>query len=356
MNSPEKSPEEDSPAEQLAGLVLLDRWVVTQKYLLDEGDTGRTRSCCYHAVDLDGCAVFIKAFCFELLDLAGDTEELQRQLAEFHNERKIHEHCSSTRRVTKILGHGHVVIDGRAVHFLVCEAGSASLRRSQPPGDEGIPASVRLKALRQITSALIQMHKLRVAHQDLKPSNAVAFAADDIVKIADLGSASCSDLPSPPHDEEAYAGQVNYVPYELLYSRAVQPNWYRRRIGCDVFLLGNLIFTSFAGYSLSAFLLHALPVPLRHTTYHGEYEQVLPDLVVKHRELVPILLAECIPDFLVSDVVDLVLRLCHPDPLRRGMGNAGAIEGPFDLQRCEGRLNTLSRKAELYEQRSPLVR
>jgi serine/threonine protein kinase len=351
------SEDNDGPAEKLVGLTLLDSWVVIEKVAFDKGDTGRSRSCCYMAVDDDRRQAFVKAFNFEILDLAGETEELQKQLAEYHNERKIHEHCSNLRRVTRIYGHGHKVIDGKAVHYIVCESGDVSLRRSQPPGDSSIPASERLIALRQVTSALIQLHRLRVAHQDIKPSNVVNFSKDQIVKITDLGSASCSELPSPPHDEEPYVGQVNYVPYELLYSRSVEPNWYRRRIGCDVYLLGNLIFTSFTGVSLTSAVLHGIPESLRHTEFSAEYDEVLPDLITQHDLIVPCFLSETTPEYIRNEIIDLVQRLCHPDPMRRGVGR-GVVESDraFDLQRCEGVLDRLAKKAGIYERRANMDR
>jgi len=258
------------PAELLVGQVLNDKWIVHERLARDGGDTGGSRSACYRATSRDGLPAFVKAYDFRRDDIGGDTEKLQRILSEFNNERRIHEHCRDRRlsRVTRIYDHGVIEIAGQGVHFLICEYADRSLRNYHPPGESCVPTAERLIALKKIASALVQLHTAGVAHQDVKPSNAVYFD-DETVKITDLGSASCVYLPAPPHDDEPYVGQPNYAPYELLYNSGAHSSWQRRRYGCDIFLLGNLIFTSFVGCSLTPLAMHTIDEHLWPQSFSG---------------------------------------------------------------------------------------
>lgn len=337
----------EGPAERLVGKALNGKWIVHERLSRDSGDTGQSRSSCYRAVSVDGQAAFVKAFDFRQDDRSGDTERLERNVREFNHERKIHEHCNRLSRVTRIYDSGTVTVADQAVHFIVCELAAQSFRSWQPPGEASIPAHERLRALRKIASALVQLHGAGVAHQDVKPSNAVCFDGERI-KISDLGSSSCQQLPSPPHDEDAVVGQPNYAPYELLYPNAGSSTWQRRRFGCDAYLLGNLIFTAFVGASLTVVVLHGVDEKLRPDRCTCNYEDVLPDLITAQFALVPDFLREYVPDIVADDVIRLVLALTHPDPAKRGL-SPGLVQGErqFDLHRSVGALNTLATRAEL---------
>lgn len=339
--------EREGPAEKLLGEVLLGAWTVIERLARDAGDSYSFRTCCYRAVDKDGNIAFVKAFDFRQEERRGDTQRLEDMVREFNHERRVHEYCRDRKlgRVTKIFAAGSVVIEGEAVHFLVCEYAPRSLREALPPGDSQVPAPERLRALRKVASGISQLHSIGVAHQDIKPSNAVAY--DDLeIKVTDLGSSSCSALPPAPHDELPFCGQPGYAPYELLYGDS--GTWYRRRIGCDVFLLGNLAFTSFVGESLSYLLVHALPVELRHTTFTGGYDQVLPYLIDLHHEFVPTFVHAVAPVSIAAELSDLIVSMCHPDPAMRGhRTNVAAKVNQYGLERFISAFDRLARKCEL---------
>lgn len=339
----------EGPAERLQGEILLGEWVVVERLIRDAGDTGQSRSSCYRAVSRNGQPAFVKAFDFRFDDQQGDTDRLERNVREYNHEKSVHEHCRELSRVTRIYGSSHIIIDSQAVHFIVCEYADRSFRTWQPPGAQAILASDRLDGLKKIALALQQLHWVGVAHQDVKPSNAVCFG-DDWVKLTDLGSSSCVHLPSPPHDANRLVGQPNYAPYELLYESARLPSKQRTRYACDAYLLGNLIFTSFVGTSLTVLALHWLDEGLRHTSGKVSYEDVLPDLISAHCCVIPEFLRECVPDLIFNELSNLVLALCHPDPSDRGLSR-GIVAGErqLDLVRCIGTLNTLCQRAKIYE-------
>lgn len=250
-----------SAAENLSGRTIAGRWFVEKRLHRHPDLSGGTKSICYRARSADGQPHFLKVFDFQEKIRTGTTEDLERLVREYNHERKVHIHCADRRlgRVTEIRDAGTFELEQESLHFIVCEYAEGCLRSHQPPGDASVSTSDRLTALRMITSALIQLHQVGVAHQDIKPSNAVYFS-NQIVKLADLGSASCLHLPAAPHDSELLVGQPNYAPYELHYGYTSNDSWERRRFGCDAFLLGNLIFTSFVGVSVTPVVLHGIPL------------------------------------------------------------------------------------------------
>jgi serine/threonine protein kinase len=335
-------------AEKLVGEVLLDKWEVVKRIRHDDGISGSTRSACYQAQSSAGELAFIKAFDFRREELAGDTEHLERMVREFNYEKNAHIYCVENKitRVTRIFGADKIIISGEAVHYLVCEWAEKSLREHQPPGNNSIPWSNRFTALRNIASALSQMHKAKMAHQDIKPSNAVCFN-DGELKLTDLGSSSCELLTPAPHDLESMVGQPNYAPYELVYEHPPS-KWENRRLGCDVFLMGNICFTSLVGGSLSHFVLHAIPEEYRPNNYTGDYAQVLPFLITEHTDLVPMILKEVLPPEFSNDVIKLILSLCHPDPTKRGhTRNIEQNYNQYSLERVISQLNRLATKARV---------
>jgi serine/threonine protein kinase len=340
----------ENRAEKLVGLALNQRWVVLEQISIKADGYGGTRAVCYRAVNTEGAVAFVKAFDFRFDDDSGDTRKLERNVSEFNHEKDLHERCKQLQRVTRIYDHGKIAVDGYNVHFIICEYAEQSFRNHHPPGDGDVPASERLDALKKITLAILELHSSKVAHQDLKPSNAVRFD-DDRIKVTDLGSATCEDL-SAPHDSDVLVGQPTYAPYELLYrSEASMWNKPRRRYGCDAFLLGNLIFTVFTGASLSMLLLHAIPEEMQPINFDGHYDEVLPHLTAAHYLCAELALREFVPSVIADDLCRLVVSLCHPDPSQRGLGR-GFDRGDrhLDLRRCVGTLNSLAAKAKLYEQ------
>ena len=345
--SPTEVTDEGGAAEHLLGEVLLDSWTVVERIKRDAGHSGQSRSCCYKATNKEGRIAFVKAFDFRNEELRGDTQLLEDMVREFNHEKRVHEYCRDEKlaRVTQIYGAGRVVVKTQAVHFLVCEYAPKSLREAQPPGDDAIPAYERLISLRKVASGIAQLHGIGVAHQDIKPSNAVAYDDADI-KVTDLGSSSCENLPPAPHDEYSFCGQPGYAPYELLYD--VGGTWYRRRIGCDVFLLGNLIFTSFVGVSLSSLVLHGLPANLRHTSFTGGYDQVLPYLTSLHLEIVPGALMSGVPESIAGDLTRMIVSMCHPDPEQRGHRlNIAGNRTQYGLERFISQLDLLATRCRI---------
>ncbi|HEY2397155.1 MAG TPA: hypothetical protein VGH81_14425 [Rudaea sp.] len=329
------------PAERLVGVELVDDWIVTERMKRDPGGTGQSRSACYRAKK--GTAIaFVKAFDFRGEEKNRTVDQLNDMTAEFINERRVHEICRDNNftRVTTIIASGGTEVDGEVVHYIICEYAERSLRELHPPGEQVTPPAERLLALRQVASALEQLHGASIAHQDVKPSNAVK--QDGVFKLTDLGSSSCKHLPAAPHDQEWFAGQSAYAPYELLY--AERGSWEQRRLGCDVFLLGNMAFTSFVGYSITAFVVGVLPDKLKpFSGYNVRFSEVLPDLIENHRSMIPEIIQVCVPAVIAKEFLALIDTTCHPDPERRGHPrNILGSGSRYGLERYTSKLNQLA--------------
>ena len=269
---------------------------------------------------------------------------------EFNYEKNIHNYCvdQNINRITRIYAADKITVDGEVVHFIICEWADKCLRESQPPGDTSISLSARFAALRDVASAHAQLHRAGIAHQDAKPSNAMC-PMNGAVKLADLGSSSCERMDAPPHDLDILVGQPGYAPYELLYEQPPS-SWRRRRFGCDLFLLGNLCFTSLVGGSVSRLALHWLRPELRPSVFLGHYADVMPHLIEAHELLIPAAISVSVPEAFVHDVSSLISALCHPDPMRRGHPKNLLSNGhPFGLERFVGQLNLLSNRAKVLE-------
>ena len=206
----------NSPSENLLGQTLNEKWKVIKRLSRDPGDGKTARAVCYKAVSSDGQVAFIKVYDFRHVEIGGDTELLERMLAEFNNERRIHERCKEHRlnRVTKIIGNGFLTVSDFTVHYIICEWAPRSLRREHPPGENSVAVHIRLLALKKVASAIIQIHTAGIVHQDIKHSN-IACVNQSIIKLTDLGVASCRHLPAPPHDDDILVGQPNLAPYEF---------------------------------------------------------------------------------------------------------------------------------------------
>jgi len=329
------------PAERLSGVMLRDGWVVAERIHRDPGGTGQSRSSCYRARKGDAVA-FLKAFDFRGEEKNRTVDALNKMTAEFINERSIHEVCKDAglTRITTIIDSGSIEIDNEVVHYILCEYADKSLREVHPPGDLVTPASERLLAIRQVTSALEQLHSTGIAHQDVKPSNVVR--KNNMFKLTDLGSSSCKHLPTAPHDLDPYAGQAVYAPYELLYAEG--GSWEQRRLGCDMFLLGNMAFNSFVGVSITQIVIGLLPEKLKPCEgYEVRFVEVLPDLIENHRELVPEFIKECVPPSIADEFLFLIDSMCHPDPKRRGHPKNMLGKGSqFGLERYRSKFNQLA--------------
>src|SRR3546814_9276820 len=90
--------------------------------------------------------------------------------------------------------------------------------------------------------ATSQLHSAFIAHNDIKPANALIFDKK-IQKMADLGRATSEDFPAP-HDVLNCAGDLRFAPPEQLYPSShnhPELNRIQKRMVGDLYNLGSLL-------------------------------------------------------------------------------------------------------------------
>jgi len=339
-----------TPAEKLAGLSLDGEWSVAER--LDHADTtGGFFSVPYLVHDRSGKPHFLKAFDFSsAFEPRKDViKTLQAMTAWYEHERDILEHCKSRRLsgVVIAITHGYVLVPGLSaqegtVYYLIFELAEGDIRR-QVDLQKRMDCVWSLKVLDDITLGLWQVHRESIAHQDLKPSNVLHYREGNS-RIADFGRASRKGRPIWT-DELTVAGDQTYAPPELLYSYT-HPDFVPRRIGCDLYLLGNIASFMFSGINVTAAIFSRLDPQFHPDRWGGKYDQVLPHIQCAFEDII-IDLAQQIDPIVRDDLVQIIRELCAPDISRRGHPKGIGRHDQYSLERYKSRFDLLLKRAAI---------
>lgn len=338
-----------TPAQQLVGLALDGDWTVTRRLELRHLTTGGHFSESYIVQDPNGREAFLKALDFSGALKADDPVLALKALADsFIFERNLLERCSTRRldRVVTAITGGTVRLseapDG-VVQYLIFELADSDLRVFAMQSASFDLAWI-MRSLHHVATGIRQLHSNDIAHQDLKPSNVLIFDSS-VSKVADLGRAA-SKGEVPPHDGLNVPGDYAYAPPELLYGY-IDPDWNRRRLGCDIYLLGSLVVFCLAGVGVTQLVQSELRPEHQWREWKGTYSDVLPYI----REAFERLTAEVgrqIPEQVRGDILSILRELCDPDPHvrgdRQGLGN---VATQYRLDRYVTRFDLLARRAEI---------
>ncbi|WP_116091840.1 protein kinase domain-containing protein [Sphingomonas crusticola] len=339
-----------SAADQLTGLTLDNGWIVSKHLARNPNGTGGTFSQSYEVANGEKRG-FLKAFDFsEAFDPGVDTVEAIRILVESYNhERDILDHCSDRRlsNVVIAIDHGSVQVPGLGqmegrVFYLIFEMADSDVR-VQMDVTKRFDALWCMRALKDVTLGLYQVHKEMIAHQDTKPSNVLAYGSDGF-KIADFGRSSRKGQ-SVRHDGFTIAGDPAYAPPELLYGY-LHPDFVPRRIGCDLYMLGNLACFLFSGVNVTASLLAALDPQHHPTQWGGTYQEVVPYLQNAFTKVLSDI-APMVDEAIRDDVIRLIQEQCNPDVGRRGHSRAIGHSSQYSLQRHLSHLDLAAKRLEI---------
>ncbi len=163
--------------------------------------------------------------------------------------------------------------------------------------------------------------------------------------MADLGSASLKGRVCP-RDDKHFAGDPSYAPPELLYGY-LDPDWAKRRLGCDAYLLGSMIVFMFTGLSFTGLLLSKMSAEHHPRNWTGSYKEVLPYL----QDAFGLALQSFASTLAVlsapPELTELVKFLCEPDLSFRGhpQNRIGHV-ARLSLERFVSRLDLLALRAE----------
>jgi eukaryotic-like serine/threonine-protein kinase len=337
-------------AEKLQGLTLSNGWKVIDHMPRSQAATGGTFSQSY-IVERNGKRGFLKAFDFWPAFEAGvDTAAaIQILTAAYNHEKDILAHCENRRlsRVVLAMDHGDVQIptmgqmEGR-VFYLIFEMADGDVR-CQMDTEQRFDVLWCMRALKDVSLGLWQIDREMIAHQDTKPSNVLNYDEGGF-KIADFGRSSRRGHPVW-YDDHTIAGDKTYAPPELLYG-FTHPEFAPRRIGCDLYMLGNLAAFLFSGVNVTAQLLANLDRQHHPNVFASTYAEVLPYLqdsfVRVLEELAPLI------DLRVRDeVLPMIRALSNPDLSNRGHPRGLGRYNQYSLERYVTELDLASKRLEV---------
>jgi eukaryotic-like serine/threonine-protein kinase len=338
-----------TPAEQLGGETLAGGWIVGQRVSPKPTGTGGHFSIGYLVSHSDGRKGFLKAMDYTAAFASANTaDELKRLTEAYTFEREIHLKCNDHRitRVVHALHYGsHVATTSplglfAKVEYLIFERADGDVRAML----DRLPAFDLVFALRTLHSAaaaLMQMHSVGIAHQDLKPSNVLIFEAERQAKLGDLGRAWDKNIPAP-HHVFAIAGDLGYAPPELLYGQPLAED--DRRFGCDIYLLGSLAVFLFTRVHINALLTKHLDPSFRVRHANLTYDGVVTYLKSAFADALDEFSMH-VPEVVRDTLTLIVAELCEPDYRRRGNPIKTSIKRT-KLVRYISLLDALVRKAE----------
>jgi eukaryotic-like serine/threonine-protein kinase len=340
-------------AERLEGKSLPGGWKVLSKLHRHPGDTGGNFSVNYLVENDDGREGFCKVLNYSWVVQAqamglDPVEAMANAMAVYRFERDLTRRCAGLSRVVTALDDGSMTLPGyeqNVVSFIVFERAEGDIRRILNVEDR-VEISTRLRILHNMAAGLRQLHAAHVAHQDVKPSNALVFpgaAGSRHAKLGDLGRATDRNSPSP-HDDFAIAGDPNYAPPEALYG-AVPTEFGARRLACDLYQLGSMVSFVFTAATLNALLHRELHPSHSWSNWQGSYRDVLPyvrDAFGRAVEKV----GSSSPEAIAERAMRLTRWLGDPDPLLRGHPAERQVGGNiYRLDRVVSELDLLASRA-----------
>jgi len=337
-----------TPARQLVGRELPNGWKVEAAVERPLHATGGNFSASYIVRGGDGRKAFLKAMDYrQALGDADPATALEIMTTAFNFERFLLEKCRSRNlsRIVRVLDGGTLPAqDGdpsSVVQYLVFELASGDIRSVKEIG-QTFEFAWALRIMHQAAAALQQLHSVRIAHQDVKPSNILRYE-NGRYKLADLGRAF--DLnQSSPHEEMPCAGDQTYAPPELLYGY-LHEDWTIRRLGCDMYLLGSLFVFLCTGVSLTPLLLKRLDVQHQPNNWSGPYGEVLTYIEGEFTQILREY-REMIPSGFSEEAASLVRQLCNPDPQQRGHPLNFRSVNRYSLERYVSIFDRLAKQAE----------
>ena len=354
MNDAEPTPQ--FPCECLEGVELdgsrrPGKWHVTQRIARDPRSTGGTFSVGYRVVHDDGTEGYLKATDTSFLWQGDNSDPLAvmgQVIQEQTFERDILEVCRGNNmdRIVVALDHGEFDTDEGGVRnyvfFIVFEMAAGDVRTQILVG-ERYSFAWYFHALHNLATAVGQLHRASISHNDIKPSNLLVF--DDLLqKLADVGRATSAEI-AGPFDVLRCPGDRQYAAPEQLYHwRGIAAASDRQamlsiRQASDLYLMGSMAYFFVTGSMLTPMVLTFIRATHQPQNWEGTFEDVLPywrDAMGAAMRLYD----SATHSFsdkqrtTTEELKSAIYQLCEPDPLERGHPlSRRRIESHYDVQR-----------------------
>jgi serine/threonine protein kinase len=352
----------------LVGLKI-DDWIVKTKLPHADGvrSTGGNFSVCYIAENEQNEEFFLKVLDYQTLfalnihnkDFLSDIDAAAKN---FIYEKQLADYCRLKRvpKIVKAIASGHKNIEGympicSRVDYIVFEKADGDIRKILTFSSKLDFASRlrqlndKLKSIHDVSVGLNQLHKAKVSHQDLKPSNVLLFGAES--KIGDFGRSLCFEpIIDCPYDMGSYNfwGDLTYAPPEYIFKYWYTSNrdeWFYQ---IDNYMLGGLIVFYLIGMSINALICTNLAVEdLRCYRQGCKFDDVILDLQNAFQIVLTELYNE-LPAIRAKDkIIDVIKYLCNPDPKQRGHKKNIASKGHnYNLERIISMLAFIQKQVE----------
>lgn len=156
-----------------------------------------------------------------------DTATFEKSLCALCGERRMD-------RVVLALATGDIVVGPNLqdrVPYIIFELADGDVRRRMRLVNDGVRAAWIFRALQNAAVGLTQLHSVKVAHQDIKPSNLLHFEKESVFKVGDVGRAIQEGI-AVPHAEYGIAGDPTInVSHELTAKASEALAWEKLSIG-----------------------------------------------------------------------------------------------------------------------------
>ncbi len=338
--------------EKLEGYTFDKRWLIKKKMVATDKQSGSIFSIGY-IVEKDAQEYFMKVFDFNAFfneDADNMMEALHNMTSAHKHEKELSEYCKSNyvNKVVHVVDYGEEKIEGypfMRVPYLIFELADGDVRKIISE-DASIDDSWFFKSLHDIGLGLKQLHKLKISHQDLKPSNILVFNRNDS-KIGDMGRSVREDKEGP-FDSISFTGDMNYAPPEIVYGY-YDSLIHKRAYATDCYLLGSLTVFYFTNLTMTALLLQHLPEKFNPYFWDKEdFDQLGVYLLDAFEKALQEFSSDIDNEKYKEDLVYIVRHLCHPNPEKRGHPKSKMFKNAnqYDLQRFISHFNLLRHKTE----------
>lgn len=295
-------------------------------------------------IDLNKAAAEFPGDVIRGLKLATDANTVERTILDICEKARLD-------RIIRVLGVGELpansAVGGLPTPYILFENADGDLRKLIGIGSK-FDDSWKLRVLHDVAVGLQQLHRHKIAHQNLKPSNVLIFNDDgEGAKIGDLGRSSRQGL-TAPHDGLKVAGALAYAPPEQVYG-ITPTRWEDRREGCDLYHLGTLAFFLFAGQVPNDHYRKRLPPDVLPVAWQGQgktdYATALPFLNAALTEFVALVGVD-FPEWGRDELSQIVSNACAPDYEKRGDPDARKrTQSPLGIETFVSRFDRLARRA-----------
>lgn len=343
------------PSEMLEGEII-SGWLVENQIQTFQGQTGGHFSRGY-TVSKGNQHAFLKA-----MDLHGvigkSLKEVGDTVQQYEFERTLFETCakSGLSHIVRMFDQGEFLpskLQGlpnpnfNKVYYLIFEFADGGDIRRELKFDNGKLDSWKMNVLHQISIALTQLHPVGIAHQDLKPSNVLAFKEQKKYKLTDLGRSNSKNHTAPT-DAIPFPGDLNYSPPEYFY-QFIPPEHQDRRVGSDAYLLGSMLSFLYIGLGALSLTKVFIESEYWYDQWTGSYQFVLPFLVDAHSKATQELSKHLVGNKFQEQLSQIYFQLCHPDPSIRGNPKTRAIGNRVGLERYVTEFDRYSKDLEIAE-------